>query len=41
MDTLQKLQLLSHGSQYDPACACGTNKTGYFQSNAADNINQR
>lgn len=27
MDTIQKLQLLSEASQYDLACACGTNDT--------------
>ena len=26
MDTLRKLQILSQDSQYDFACACGTNK---------------
>ncbi len=26
MDTYEKLKLLSHDSQYDLACACGTNK---------------
>ncbi|MCX5633005.1 MAG: radical SAM protein [Phycisphaerae bacterium] len=28
-DTLQKLQLLSRDSQYDLACACGTDKSGH------------
>ena len=27
MDTIHKLQLLSEASQYDLACACGTNDT--------------
>ena len=28
-DTFTKLQLLSHDSQYDLACACGTDKSGH------------
>jgi predicted DNA-binding helix-hairpin-helix protein len=29
MDTIEKLKILSQDSQYDLACACGTNKNGH------------